>query len=80
MSTASLTLELPLSLKERLERLATSLKRSDEALAVEALDAYLAREEEFAAKIRKGIEAAERGDFAPAEKVEAFFQKWGDEG
>ena len=80
MATASLTLQVPVALKERLERVAESLQRSDEAVALDALDSYVAREEAFAAKVRRGLEAADRGEIVPDDEVKAFFRKWGYEG
>lgn len=59
--TATLTLRLPRAVLERLERLASSTKRSKSALAEEALAAYLAAQEWQTAAITEAVEAADAG-------------------
>ncbi|MDP2809069.1 MAG: CopG family transcriptional regulator [Rhodocyclaceae bacterium] len=56
-----------------LHRLAESSQRSDEEIAAAALREYLRFESEQIDKIRSGIEAADKGDFASDDEVAAFF-------
>jgi RHH-type transcriptional regulator, rel operon repressor / antitoxin RelB len=63
--------------KARLEKLAQKHSRSKSYLALQALDRYLAEEELITRRIRKGLKAADEGDFASSEEVEAVFRRWG---
>lgn len=77
------TLTLPISPEEKalLHRLAETNHSSDEEVATAALREYLRFEAEQLRKIKAGVEAAERGDLASDEEVEAFFAKYaGEEG
>jgi predicted transcriptional regulator len=50
-------------------------QRDPQAMLEDAVDAYVAREERIIAGIRKGIEAAERGEGTPQAEVFARLEK-----
>jgi RHH-type rel operon transcriptional repressor/antitoxin RelB len=72
------TVSVSLSPEEKalLDQIAAAQSRSQEELASEALREYLKFEVEQIRKIREGIAAADRGDFATDEEVEAFFARY----
>jgi predicted transcriptional regulator len=57
-----------------LDRLAQAQNRSRNFVVNEAIDRYLAEEARWAAKVQAGLAAAEAGDFASSDEVEALFQ------
>lgn len=76
------TLTLPIGVEEKslLHLLAQTRHRSDEESAVAALRDYLRFEAEQIRRVREGVDAAERGDFADEEEVAAFFRRYGESG
>lgn len=72
-----LNLRLPLELASQLEALMQATGRTESALAVEALQGYVAAETWQMADIQAGVEEADRGDFATDAEVTAFFAKNG---
>jgi predicted transcriptional regulator len=66
-----MTLTVPPDIEEQITALAKASGRNPKALAAEALRAYVAREERIIAGIRKGIEAAERGEGIPHDQFMA---------
>jgi len=72
MSSVTLRLEKP-ELLDRLDRLAAATDRSRNWLLNRAFEDYLALQEWQIGKIEEGIAAADRGDFATDQEVEAFF-------
>ncbi|MCO6442166.1 MAG: ribbon-helix-helix protein, CopG family [Nitrococcus mobilis] len=77
--TATISVRIPRRLRERLEQLAGATGRTKSYLAAEALQAYIEREAWQIAAIQKGVEAAERGEFADDEEVKRRFARWGVE-
>ena len=75
---ATVTISLSPEEKALLDQVAGAQRRSEEELASEALRAYLKFEAEQMGKIREGVAAADRGDFASDEEVEAFFSQYAD--
>jgi len=73
---ASVTLDLSDEDSERLARLAAETGRSANAIATEALHAYLDVQTWQLEEIRKGLAEADAGDFASPEEVEAMFRKY----
>jgi predicted transcriptional regulator len=55
--------------EQQLEDLARTRHRSKDELAQEAVDRFLDYEEHFAAAVREGIEAGERGELHSHESV-----------
>lgn len=75
------TLSIPLSNEDAtvLHRIATVNCVSDSEAAAIGLRAYLKFESGQIAKIRAGLEAADRGLFVPDEDMAAFFAKYSAE-
>jgi predicted transcriptional regulator len=75
------TLNIPLSSEDQavLHRIATLNHISDSEAAAAGLRAYLKFESEQIAKIRAGLDAADRGEFVPEAEMEAFFARHGAE-
>ncbi len=65
---------------DRLDALASSLGRSRNWLVNEAVSDYLAYNEWFVEKVREGMDAATRGDFASDEEIDAVFRTYGARG
>ena len=76
METSTITVRVPLSIKEQLNHLAEATHRSKSWLAAEALNRYLELNTWQVAEIRQGIQEADRKEFAAEEDVEAAFAKW----
>lgn len=78
MATSSdvLTLRLDPSLKKKLDKLAEATQRSRSFLASEAIREFVSLNEWQISEIRKGIEEAERGEFATSAEVERVTKKW----
>lgn len=74
--TTTMTVRLPLHLKERLEALSKSTDRSKSWLASDAIRAYLELQEWQVTAIKEGLREAEEGDFASAEEVKAVIDRW----
>ncbi len=72
----AITIRLDADLTERLDRIATMLDRPLADIAAEAVAEYVAAEEAEIAKIKEGLAAAERGDFASDEEVAAVIAKF----
>ncbi|MEG2139295.1 MAG: ribbon-helix-helix protein, CopG family [Bilophila sp.] len=62
---------------QRLDALAVTMGRSRNWLVNEALNHFLAYHEWFLAEVQEGIAAADRGEFAAPEEVDALFHKYG---
>lgn len=75
---ATVTVTLNPDEKALLDQIAGAQSRSEEELAAEALREYLKFEADQIRRIKEGVAAAERGDFATDEEVEAFFAKYAD--
>jgi predicted transcriptional regulator len=59
----------------RLSRIAAQAGRPVDELAREAVDRYLAEESHFHAAVQAGIDAADRGEFVPANEVWARVER-----
>lgn len=70
-------LKIPLSAKnkKRLEKMARDTSRSTSYLAKQAIRNYLDQNEWQIAEIKKGIEEADRGEFASEANVKALFAR-----
>lgn len=62
---------------QRLDALAVTMGRSRNWLVNEALSNFLTYQEWFISEVQEGIAAADRGDFASPEDVNALFRKYG---
>src|SRR5947208_3930846 len=76
MSSRVLTLRLDSRLKKKLEKLSRSTNRSKSFLASEAIREYIDVNEWQIAEIKRGLEEADRGDFATDEELQKVIDKW----
>lgn len=74
--TTTVTVELPVEVKQRLEELAQTTSRSEDHLAADAIRSYLDLQDWQIEEIKKGIAEADAGEFAGDEEVAAVFAKW----
>jgi predicted transcriptional regulator len=75
-ATTTLTVELPVQLKGRLEEIAKTSEISSAELAVNAISSYIEIQEWQIRQIEEGIREADAGEFANDEEVAAVFAKW----
>lgn len=76
METTTITVRIPLGVKEQLSHLAEATHRSKSWLAAEALSRYLELNAWQVAETQKGLQEADRKEFAAEEEVEAVFARW----
>lgn len=76
-ATATLTVRVPVKLRNRLEGLAKTTARNRSRLAVEALETYVDEQEEQLARIDRGIRDAGAGRVVPHAEVKRYLQSWG---
>jgi RHH-type rel operon transcriptional repressor/antitoxin RelB len=79
-STARVILDLPITVKERLEELARSTEKSEAKLAVEAISSFLDVQEWHVEEVERGVREADAGEFARDDEVAAVFAKWTNAG
>lgn len=75
LKDAQVSLRLPAQLKERVETYSKLVGRTKSHVAVEALGDYLAWRTPQIEDLDEAIAAADRGEFATDEEVEALFEK-----
>ena len=75
-ATTSMTVELPVQLKGRLEEIAKTAEISSAELAVDAINSYVEIQEWQIRQIEEGVRQADAGEFAGDEEVAAVFAKW----
>jgi len=76
-ATTTITVRVPEALRAEIEALAAAMGRNRQYVALEALRRYVAVETWQVARIVEGIRAADAGEFATEEEVEAVFTKYG---
>lgn len=76
METTTITIRIPLHIKEELNMLAEATHRSKSWLAADALSRYVELNAWQVAEIQKGLQEAARKDFASEEDVAAVFARW----
>lgn len=69
------TVRVPAEVKDQLDALAETMDRSRSWLVNQAIENYIRHNEWFLREVRKGLEAAERGEFASPEEVEATIRR-----
>lgn len=75
MST-TMTIRLEDEIKDRLERLAASTRRSESFLASEAIKGFVENSEHQIAEIQAALAEADAGNFADEEDVDALAREW----
>lgn len=78
--STTMTIRLEPELKSRLDKLALSTQRSKSFLASEAVKEFVELNEWQIQEIEDAIKEADSGDFASNQEVDAFFDKWIDDG
>jgi predicted transcriptional regulator len=73
---ATVTLHMPTSMKNDLERLAHLTGRQQAVLAIEAIGRYLEVEADQIAEIQDAVQRADAGDFALEDQVTAVRNKF----
>lgn len=76
MSSATITVRLEDEVKDRLDRLAESTRRSKSFLASEAIREFVENNEWQIAETRAAVKEADEGDFARSREVERLRKKW----
>ena len=74
--SAVVTVRLSAELKDRLDALAVSTKRSRSVVAAEAIAAYLDLHAWQVAEIEQGIREADAGDFMTDEELADAYKRW----
>ncbi|MGD9053402.1 MAG: ribbon-helix-helix domain-containing protein [Desulfobacterales bacterium] len=77
MKTNTVSARLDSETAEKLELLAKATARSRSFLVAEAIEAYVEDQAWQIGAIKKGIEQAEKGEFAKEREVRRTFKKWG---
>ena len=70
------TMRLNPQLKKKLDRLSSAMSRSRSFLVTEAIREYVASNDWQIAEIKKGIDEADRGEFASEADVKRTVRKW----
>jgi len=73
--STTLTVRLDAKLKNKLDKLASTSKRSKSFLAAEAIAGFLELNEWQIKETKEGIKEADRGDFATDAEVKKTFRK-----
>jgi RHH-type transcriptional regulator, rel operon repressor / antitoxin RelB len=71
-----ITLRLDSELRKKLDHLARAQRRSRSFVAAEAIREYVAVNAWQIEEIKKGLEEADRGDFATEDQVRRTLKKW----
>ena len=74
--SAAITVRLSTELRDRLDALAASTKRSRSLVAAEAIAAYLDLQAWQVAEIERGIVEADAGDFMTDEEQAEAYERW----
>ena len=78
--TTTMTIRLEPELKKRLDKLASTTRRSKSYLASEAVREFIELNEWQIQELKSSIKEADTGDFADDKEVEALFKEWGAKG
>lgn len=76
METTTLTLRVPIEMKERLDKLADATHRSKSYLAGEALRQYIDLEAWQIGEIQLALKEADANDFASDAEIDAVVRKY----
>jgi len=76
MDTTTLTLRVPATVKDQLDKLADATHRSKSYLAGEAIRQYLELEVWQVGEIQQALKEADANDFASDEEVNAIVRKY----
>ena len=76
MDSATLTLRIPMEVKDQLDKLADATHRSKSYLAGEAIRQYLDLEAWQVGEIQQALKEADAGDFATDGEIEDIVKKY----
>jgi predicted transcriptional regulator len=76
METATLTLRVPMAVRDQLDKLAEATHRTKSYLAGEAIRQYLDLEAWQVGEIQQALKEANAGDFASDDEVDALTRKY----
>lgn len=76
MQTTTITLRVPVTVKDQLDKLAEATHRSKSFLAGEAIRQYLELEAWQIGEIQRALQEADTGDFATEEEFDAVVRKY----
>jgi RHH-type rel operon transcriptional repressor/antitoxin RelB len=76
MNSATISARISDETAQNLEKLAKSTKRSKSYLAGEAIQAYIEDQLWQIEAIKKGIEEADKGNFASDKEIKKTLKKW----
>ena len=76
MNTLTVSARIDNITAQNLEKLAKATKRSKSYLAGEAIQAYIEKQLWQIEAIKKGIEEADKGNFASERDMKKTFKKW----
>ena len=79
MATTTITIRLPITVKQRLDRLARRTARSRSFLAADAIADYVKSQEWQLGHIREGLADVKARRVISHEEVEAWLESWGSE-
>lgn len=74
--TSTVTIKLPVAIKERLDDLAKKTSQPRSRLAADAISSYIELQDWQIEEIGKGIREADAGEFASEQEVAAVFAKY----
>ena len=77
--STTLTIRVDQEMKDRLERIAKSQRRSKAFVAVSAIEDYLAVQEAQIRGIEEAIASADRGELIAHESVREWVESWGSD-
>lgn len=78
--SATMTIRLEAGIKDRLDKLSKSTKRSRSFLAAEAVREFVELNEWQVEEIENAVKEADEGDFASDQEARKVFSKWGING
>jgi len=76
MRRATITVEVDVDLKDRLERAAAGQNKPAETLVQQALEQFLGHDAWFRAEVEAGLGEADAGDFLTPEEKAAAYRRW----
>lgn len=77
--STTLTIRVDQEMKDRLERIAKSQRRSKAFVAINAIEDYLAVQEAQIRGIEEAIASADRGELVAQESVRDWVESWGSD-
>jgi len=72
-----ISVRVPKKTAARLKKLAKVTDRSKSYLAAQAIEQYIAEEEDYIRKVQEGIDAMDRGEFYTHEEMLKRIKNWG---